>query len=509
MAAKPSSSRTRKGNPSMTTLIDDVSKRIASGAPFRQDPLVSQGLSIHVLDTIGAWIAGRATREGHRLSRLRDEKSQSLAPLTRSTLDTIALRVATARLSEVDDVHMPSCTTPGAIVVMTALSLMADLADRADTILFIDALHAGYEIMTRLGEAVSGPDILHTGIWPTYLLAPVTTAAVTAKLLGLDWERTSHALAIALFTSSGRPGGSVSGGVVGGAGTSARWLLAGLAARTGCIAALSASKGFNGDRSFMDGEWPARSHGVTLEKDILLNVFEGQAAVLGTSIKPYCAAKHAIAAIDGFQRLLKQGVPLDTVTKVVVKAPPVHAGMIGHHDVSLSRLSRITSCSYNLALAAFWPDKLLDIERTDAVADPAVVEFAKKVEVVADPELAHQCPQNYPASIDLFINERIIASIAISDALGDPAKPFDLDLARGKFRRLARGVIRESLAMHIEQCCLDLNNPTAGPELAAIMTEIDNSLTPKTVADHDREDMQNAGIISAAELERRDYGRVS
>ncbi|MCM2442910.1 MmgE/PrpD family protein [Agrobacterium vitis] len=493
----------------MTTLIDDVSKRITSGAPFRQDPLVSQGLSIHVLDTIGAWIAGRATREGHRLSLLRDAKAQSLAPLTRSTLDTIALRVATARLSEVDDVHMPSCTTPGAIVVMTALSLMADLADRADAILFIDALHAGYEIMTRLGEAVSGPDILHKGIWPTYLLAPVTTAAVTAKLLGLDWERTAHALAIALSTSSGRPGGSVSGGVVGGAGTSARWLLAGLAAKTGCIAALSASKGFNGDRNFMDGEWPARSHGVTLQKPILLNVFEGQAAVLGTSIKPYCAAKHAIAAIDGFQMLLKQGIPLDAVTKVVVKAPPVHAGMIGHHDVSLSRLSRITSCSYNLALAAFWPDKLLDIERTDAVTDPAVVEFAKKVEVLADPELARQCPQNYPATIDLFNNERIIASIAISDALGDPAKPFDLDLARGKFRRLARGIISESLAVRIEQCCLDLNNPTAGPELAAIMTEIDNSLTPKTVADHDREDMKNAGIISATELERKDYGRVS
>jgi 2-methylcitrate dehydratase PrpD len=492
----------------MTTLIDDVSKRISSGAPFRQEPLASQSLTIHVLDTIGAWIAGRATREGDRLSQLRGSKNRSLAPLTSTNLDTIALRVATARLSEVDDVHMPSCTTPGAIVVMTALSLTAALGDRSDPVLFIDALHAGYEIMTRLGEAVSGPDILHTGVWPTYLLAPVTTAAITAKLLNLDWERTAHALAIALSTSSGRPGGSVSSGVTGSAGTSARWLLAGLAAKTGCISALSAAQGFNGDRALMEGEWPTQSHGIPLSRAAVSNFFEGQSAVLGTSIKPYCAAKHATAAIDGFQMLLKRGIPLDALTKVVVKAPPVHAGMIGHHDVSLSRLSRITSCSYNLALAAYFPDKLLDIERTDVVADPAMVAFSRKVEVLGDPELALRCPQNYPATIDLFINEKVIASIEVSDALGDPARPFDLDLARRKFHRLTRGLIGENRVVQIEQCCLDLNDPTAGPELAAMMTSIDNTLASKAAPEHYTEDELKSGNAPATVLGRKDYGRV-
>lgn len=482
----------------MNILIDDISKRISAGAPYSRDALASDGLAIHVLDTVGAWIAGRATREGQHLSRLRKSAGEAAAPLTSSTLDTLALRVATARLSEVDDVHMPSCTTPGAVVVMTALSLATDLEQRPDATLFIDALHAGYEVMTRLGKAVSGPEILHKGIWPTYLLAPVTAAAVTAKLLNLDWERTAHALAIALSTASGRPGGSVSGGVVGSVGTSARWLLAGLAAKAGCFAALSAAQDFNGDRSLLNGEWPGRSHGIQLSPAPLLDFFAGRPAVLGTSIKPYCAAKHAIAAIDGFQTLLRQGIPLDALTKVVVRVPPAHAGMIGHRDVGLSRLSRITSCGYNLALAAFRPDDLLDIERADAVTATAVVEFVKKVEVVADAALALQCPQHYPATLDLFVNDTVIASIAVSNAFGDPDKPFDLVSARNKFRRLVRGIITDSQADRIEQCCLDLNNPTTGPELARMMTAIDATLTSGTVPEMCLDEEHGAGTIPAA-----------
>ncbi|WP_426139181.1 MmgE/PrpD family protein [Pseudomonas sp. DWP3-1-2] len=441
------------------TLIDTLAQRITAGLSLDAMESAAPMLSVHVLDTVGAWIAGRATTEGRLLNGLRGGLAAGHASFDSSVLDTVGLFTATARLTEVDDIHMASCTTPGALVVMTALALAANVpCGLLGQERFAQAVHVGYEVMTGLGEAVSGPQILHQGVWPSLLLAPVTAAAVTAKLLNLDAERTAHALSIALTASNGRPGGNASAGVASVRGTSARWLLFGMAARTGCAAAMSAAAGFTGDRGLLENDQASPMRGMTLSHTRIASILQGTPALLETSIKPYCAAKHNIAAMFGFRQLLDQGIAHESLTAVRVRLPPSHAKMVAHYDVETSRLSRVTSCAYNLALMGVMPDDLLDVDRTQAHRSVEMTRLAGKIDVVADEQLQGATPQSYPAVVELLVGDRVIASETIIHALGDPQLPFQIEDARRKFRRLARGLLEPSAALKIENLCLEAPN---------------------------------------------------
>lgn len=465
------------------TIIDTIAQRVAAGPPIDAMESAASTLSIHVLDTVGAWIAGRATREGRHLYGLRGGTAAIHTPFDSSILDTVGLFTATARLTEIDDIHMASCTTPGAVVVMTALSLAASAPpglrgpDR-----LTEALHVGYEVMTCLGEAVSGPEILHRGVWPSLMLAPVTAAAVTSKLLNLDAERTAHALSIALTSSNGRPGGNASAGVASAQGTSARWLLLGMAARAGCAAAMSAAAGFTGDRALLENEQASPMQGIAISHDRIARILQGQPAVMRTSIKPYCAAKHNVSAIYGFRQLLDRGIAHESLTKVRVRLPPSHANMVAHYDVETSRLSRITSCGYNLALMGVRPDDLLDIERARPLCSAEMTRLASKVEVVADEQLRAVTPQCYPAAVDLFVGNEMIASETIVHAWGDPELPFQIDDVRRKFRRLSRDLLTPSAALEIEELCLCLmSGPHARAALWKQLASIDRSQSERDV----------------------------
>src|ERR1700739_2339535 len=98
------------------TVLEQMGEWIA-GAPGSAElpEAVRERHAIHLLDSVGAWIAGRATAEGRKLARLDAGATLPFGLPTRQPLDKIALGVATARLTEIDDIHMASCTTPGSV----------------------------------------------------------------------------------------------------------------------------------------------------------------------------------------------------------------------------------------------------------------------------------------------------------------------------------------------------------------------------------------------------------
>ena len=279
----------------------------------------------------------------------------------------------------------------------------------------------------------------------------------------------------------GVPAVELSGGVAANVGTSARWLLLGMAARVGCAAALSAAAGFNADRNLLDGQWPYRSHGIWFSAAALSGFLRDQPAVQGTSIKPYCAAKHGIAAIYGFSQLLERGIPLQSITKVRVGMPALHAGMVGHNDFGASRLARITSCSYNLALAAFNPDELLNLERAEPVDNTAIADFASIVEVVADERLQAQIPTSIPPR-----SNSLLATSSSRPGrfpmLGAIRKCHStLSTTKAKFRRILRGIVSEETAQSVEALCMNsLERPKARRELSLVLAGIDEDQTSRS-----------------------------
>ncbi len=449
------------------TVLDRMGEWISSASP--STPQTRQRLAIHLLDTVGAWIAGRATGEG--------------ALLIRASADTAAARVVQApgmvKMTEVDDFHRASCTAPGSIVIPAALTTAARIhATRdawPDAAALTAALHAGYEAVTRFGIAVAGPSILSRGLWPTYLVAPLGAAAVAARLLGLNAEQTAHALGIALAQVSGAPGGHAK--------IPARWILLGFAVQAGCAAAFAAAEGLESDRTLLDQDWLARTHGITCDPGALLagrlnDPADVSAASAGAidevSLKIYCAARQCAAAIDGFRALLADAaVPASQVASVRIAVPPAYATMIGHRQTSGVRAGRITSAAYHLALAAHRPDALLDIARPDLSGEPAIAAFIDLVEVAPDDNLASYYPRQWPARVDVVLADGRILSQLVLAAAGDPESAATVEVNE-KFHRLVDPLIGAPAAAGIERACLGgLLHDAGTPDLYRCLRQID------------------------------------
>ncbi len=384
----------------------------------------SAALGVHLLDGLGAMIAGWATPEGAALGRLAAGGAGRPGAFAPATVDDVALRCAAARLTEIDDIHLRSGTTPGSVVVPVALTMAARIGGvgAAD---FAAAVTVGYEVMTRLGRAIGGPEILYRGVWPTYFPAPVAAAAVTARLLGLSAERATHALALALVMSSGGVGRW-------GTGWMGRWLVLGQAARSGCGAALAAAEGFTGDTTLLDGDWLLRTHGIAHDAAILTDGLGAASVLTALSIKPYCSAKQAIAAIYGLRSILSHGVDADDITRVRVAVPPQYKAMIDHGVIEGARISSITSAPYQLALIAYAPDGLHDIVRAQPLDDARITAFMAKIEIAEDESLAAHYPARWPARIEVETAAGRHAELVL-DAPGDPGMRFDAAQARAKF----------------------------------------------------------------------------
>jgi 2-methylcitrate dehydratase PrpD len=371
-------------------------------------PVADRGVQTrHVRDTLVAAAAAARTGEARSLAALFAGRARP---------ERIGARAATIRLSEIDDIHLPSCTTPSAAAVATALSLAAEGGD-FDPARVASAIWAGTETMARLGEAARGPDILYRGIWPSCFAAPLSVAATAARMQGLDADRTAQALSLALMLTTrgtGRPHGS----------PSFRWAMFASAVAAGLTAVEAVASGYGGDPALLDGTAFEDTWGFPLDRDCLAGVSPARSIYPALSLKPFCSAKQAIAAAEAFSKILQSGVAPQSITAVRVKVPPAYAGMISLKAQPGARTSTFVSAARQLALTAYDHARLYDVDRTGPINDPAVAGLEAKVEIVADATLAQYYPRAWPAEVEVVaggatVRERVI------EAKGDPGHPLD------------------------------------------------------------------------------------
>jgi len=379
-----------------------------------------EALRLHVVDTVGAWIAGSATPQGRALLKL---------GVNRDTVpDRVATHCALARLSEIDDIHLASGITPGSLIVPSALTIAASLGREGAAL--AEAIAVGYDAMVRLGSGLGGPSILTRGIWPTYLAAPFGVAAVASRLLGLTETQAAHALGIALVLAS--PGvGSPSGT------RTSRWLAIGNAARNGLTAALSAQAGFSGDLRIFEGDFFHSVYGLSLD---LASLLGGQPALVETSFKPWCGAKQTMAAAQALREMIEEGVPPSTMSNLVVAVPPPYLKMIDHGVVAGERASYLTSVSYQMALVALHPDATIDVRQTPESVPAEIRDFMAKISVRADENLLRHYPKSWPARVAVTTasarHEKLVLHVP-----GDPERTLDESQVAAKFWRLVAPLV--------------------------------------------------------------------
>ncbi len=365
-------------------------------------------LRLHFIDTVVAAQAGAHIPEGRALQSLGDDGALAIR---------IGRQAAAIRLTEIDDIHLPSCTTPSAGVVPVALMLAAR-EQKFDPSEIASAIWAGTEIMTRIGVAARGPQILYHGIWPTYLAAPVAAAATASRLMGLNEACTGHALSLAVMLMAGGIGrihGAPSG----------RWFLYANAVAAGVAAANAAHADYRGDPDILDKSWLARSHGIALDHDQLTEKLGvGTTVYAALSLKPFCSAKQGVAAIEAFRAILDRGVRAETISKVRVRVPSAYTGMIAIRAEAGARQTTMVSVAHQLALTALAAERLYDVDRSSAKADADVDQFAAKVEIIADVRLDAYYPRHWPAEVEVEANGEVFQQ-RIVEAIGDPEHPLD------------------------------------------------------------------------------------
>ena len=395
----------------------------ASGLPAAQQ----ERLRLHVADTAVAALAGANIPEGKALKSLGDDGALAIR---------IGRQAAATRLTEIDDIHLPSCTTPSAGILPVALALAAR-DEKCDPGEVASAIWVGTELVTRLGVAVRGPQILYRGIWPTYLVAPVAAAATAARLFGLNEARTGHALSLAVMLMAGGVGrihGAPSG----------RWFLYASAVAAGVAAAEAARADYRGDPDILDKTWLADSHGIAFDRERLTEDLRSTSVYAALSMKPLCSAKQAIAAIEAF-RALGDRVPKDAINKVRVRVPSTYAGMISIRAEPGARQSTMVSVAHQIALAALEPERLSEVDRSAATIDAAVAQFSAKVEVFADKDLEAFYPQHWPAEVEVEAGGKVLRQ-RIVEATGDPEHPLDRAGVVGKAHRVLDPLVGDARA---------------------------------------------------------------
>ncbi len=420
---------------------------------FRVSPETHANAQRHLTNTVAAWLAGATTQEGRAL----------LAFRTPGEID-IGTPSALARLSEIDNIHLASATTPGGVVIPAALTLAA--ARGADGVALRDAIVAGIEAMVRLGLALDGPQVIYRGIWPTYFAAPFGIAAMASRLLGLDAKQAGHALALALTFAAPGVGHH-------NATTTSRWFAIAQATRNGLIAAQAAQAGFTSDLSLLDGGFLHGIYGIAPKLDAFTEALGERFALDATSFKPWCAARQTMAATQALKEILADGVSPTQIQAIEVAVPPPYLKMTDHGVVAGDRASHLTSLPYHLAIAACDPDAEFDIAQSPQSVSEAVRAFLAKVTVVADEALLAHYPAAWPARLVVRTidgaHERLTLNVP-----GDPTRPLSDAALTGKFHRVGVAAVGVLASESLFAACASALETTGA--VTQLVTQIERLL---------------------------------
>ncbi|MBN3849172.1 MmgE/PrpD family protein [Paraburkholderia sp. Ac-20342] len=401
----------------VSTFIEELAGFAASASsePHRE------AIGLQLADSAIALLAGAASAEGQAVRRF-------VADTDGGPLAACASLAATMRLTEVDDIHRSSAVTPSAIVLPAALTLRMSFAREAVPSRFADALFVGEELSIRLALALGGVSLLTRGGWPSYMVAPFGAAATAGRLLGLTPERMRHALALAAAQTP-PPIGRATGHRPG------RWLLFGQAVRAGCVAALAAADGIDGDVALLNDAWLGRIGGEAANAAWLARKDSDAPARESISVKPHCAAKQALAAVHGLQALLADGLDPAAIEAVEVRVPSAYAAMLDREPPEAGRLASLVSVRGQLALTALQPASLDDVARDGLRWTADLADFAARVRVMADPSLDGLYPAKWPARVSVRAGAST-HELTVADSAGDPALRFGMDELAGKATRM-------------------------------------------------------------------------
>ena len=429
----------------MPAYLDQLSRFVCDTRLEDLEPSTVTAAKTVVLDTLGAMLAGSRLPENEKLAQLA-AKTGGPGPATllgqpgSATAVFAALSNATAGVAlEMDEGNRLGGGHAAIHVLPAALAVAEERGASGKE--FLESVIAGYEVTSRIGAGTAVKKTVHShGTWGT-----IGSAVATAKLLGFDQDQTTQAINIAASMSPANTWAPCLEGAT------IRNLYPGRSGFQGIMAAQLTLCGFTGledgpsdiynailGESF-DAETVVQELGVPGAYRIQRNYFKLHAC---------CLYNHPV--LDGVQTLLgREGFGADDVERIMVEAPAIATTMTDPEPANM--LAAKFSLPYAVATAvvhnstditAFYPDRL---------DDPETLALARRVEVVADPEMDLR-RYDYPAAkVAVLLKDGRTVTEDVTAHHGDTQNPASREELVGKFNFLAQDVLdKEGAARVVE-----------------------------------------------------------
>jgi 2-methylcitrate dehydratase PrpD len=453
---------------SSSVTLSDQYARFGLGLHLRDIPRAVQTRAKHlILDAVGIALASRGYTYADVSLAAFSELGSGTSPVIgfgrRLALrDAAMMNGVLIHGLDFDDTH-----SRGVIHSTTsALPCVLALADRDDMsgADLLSAYIVAMEVSTRVASAAKG-GFHQAGFHPTGLVGAFGCAVAAARLLHLDELQVAHAQGIVLSMAAGSLEFLEDGAWT-------KRVHPGFAAASGITAATLAKHGFTGPRSAYEGRFGLyASHlGKRLEEDDLQLATEG----LGSSwqidevaIKPLpaCHFTHAVAdaAIALHQEHRFSAQNLDSIKRVVAKVPrgtvEVVCEPLEPKRKPVTSYDAQFSVPYIVATALLKGRFTLDELEPAALADPAVLALAARVDYEIDPDTTF--PRHYTGEVVVERSDgtRVAHREAINRGCAD--RPVSNDDIVTKFYANAQRSVSRSAAEQIAQSVLQLDERPA------------------------------------------------
>jgi len=341
----------------------------------------------------------------------------------------------------------------------------------------LDAYIAGLQILGRIGQGVN-PAHRNRGWHATATVGAIGAAAACARLLKLDARQAAHAISIAT---------SMAAGFMSQFGTMTKPLHAGLAAKSGILAASLARAGIDAGLDTLDGPTGMNRLMVGPDyeqlRDALTHVEHGQTLrfetqrvgepllLLSSGLKlkrfPNCGSAHR--SMDGLLALWEaHGFAADAVEAIHVRAPVTHLNNLMHVDPR-DPLQAKFSLEYALACLLVTGNCTLADFSDEGAMRPEIRAFYLRI---------HRHPVDkaegeFPTEVEVVLKDGRHFETAVPWPAGSLAAPFTDAQLWTKFDGCTAGLLRRDRAAALRQALEALPDL---PDIAPLMAPLYEAL---------------------------------
>lgn len=367
---------------------------------------------------------------------------------------------------ELDDVHRQGVLHVGA-VVLPALFAVSEINPVISGKDFLTAAVAGYEVGPRVGICM-GPEHIGQGWHSGATLGVFSAAAGAARGLGLDRERTVHALGIAGTQAAGLMAAQY--------GAMVKRMHAGRSSQSGLYGALLAREGFTGIVDVLESEYGGFCSTFSRSQDRfrLEELTKGFGEVwqtMGVALKFYSCVGSNHTTLDAIRDMQAER----TFGAADVKRIVVHGSQVTMDHVGWKyRPQGLTSAQLNLpfcvATLLIEGDCFVDQFNESVVADPQRMALAEKVEVQHDADITARGSEfRHMVRVEAQLNDGTRMERTVEFPRGSERRFAAEGLIVSKFDKLASHALPPSRVHEIRDAMLGLEKEADVRRIVSLM----------------------------------------